>query len=127
MTPCTGCTFADGSLQRPYFSKETSSATVSSEALMYTILIDPKERRDVATADVVGAYLNADMDDFTLMKLTGDAVNIMLQVHSSYKSLSLKKMANLHCTFNSRRLYMVAPSQTYCGTSYFLERYRTWG
>jgi hypothetical protein len=42
------------------------------------------ERRDVATADVVGAYLNANMDQFTLMKLTGEAVNIMVNVNKSY-------------------------------------------
>jgi hypothetical protein len=51
---------------------------------MYTILVDAKERRDVATADVVGAYLNADMNDFTLLKLTGKAVDIMVQVNSKY-------------------------------------------
>jgi hypothetical protein len=30
-----------------------------------SLIIDAKEERDVATADVVGAYLNADMKDFT--------------------------------------------------------------
>jgi hypothetical protein len=50
-----GQTCADGSVQRTLYEKtETSSPTVSNEALMYTILIDAKERRDVATADVVG-------------------------------------------------------------------------
>jgi hypothetical protein len=76
---------ADGSVQRDLYNKaETSSPTVSNEALMYTIIVDAKEHRDVATADVVGAYLTADMVDFTLMKLTGDAVYIMLKVDQSY-------------------------------------------
>jgi Reverse transcriptase (RNA-dependent DNA polymerase) len=80
-----GRTCAGGSVQRSLYDKsETTSPTVATDALMYTILIDAKERRDVATADVVGAYLNADMDQFTLMKLTGDAVNIMIQVDTSY-------------------------------------------
>jgi Reverse transcriptase (RNA-dependent DNA polymerase) len=52
---------------------------------MYTIVVDAKERQDVATADVVGAYLNADMDTFTLMKLQGEAVDIMVQVDPTYK------------------------------------------
>jgi Reverse transcriptase (RNA-dependent DNA polymerase) len=82
-----GRTCADGSVQRSLYEKiDTSSPTVSNEALMYTIIIDAKERRDVATADVVGAYLNANMDDFTLMKLTGEAVKIMVQVDKSYGS-----------------------------------------
>jgi hypothetical protein len=32
---------------------------------------DAREGRDVATADVAGAYLKADMDDFVIMKFTG--------------------------------------------------------
>jgi Reverse transcriptase (RNA-dependent DNA polymerase) len=64
---------------------ETTSPTVANDSLMYSILIDAKERRDVATADVVGAYLNADMEDFTLMKLTGEAVDIMVTVDKLYK------------------------------------------
>jgi hypothetical protein len=37
-----------------------TSPTVANNALMYSMLIDAKEQRDVATADVVSAYLNAD-------------------------------------------------------------------
>jgi hypothetical protein len=66
-----------------YEKSETSSPTVSTDSLMYSMIIDAREGRDVATADVVGAYLNADMDSFTLMKLTGQAVEIMLQVCES--------------------------------------------
>jgi Reverse transcriptase (RNA-dependent DNA polymerase) len=81
-----GRTCADGGVQRSLFDKtETTSPTVANDSLMYSILIDAKERRDVATADVVGAYLNADMEDFTLMKLTGEAVNIMVQVNNLYQ------------------------------------------
>jgi hypothetical protein len=80
-----GRTCADGSVQRSLFEKsETTSPTVANDALMLSILIDAKERRDVATADVVGAYLNADMDQFTLMKLTGEAVDIMVRVDKTY-------------------------------------------
>ena len=34
-------------------------------------MIDALEGRDVATADVPGAYLHADMDDLVIMRLTG--------------------------------------------------------
>ena len=30
---------------------------------------------------MVGAYLNADMDDFTTLKLEGDMVDLMVQVN----------------------------------------------
>ena len=53
-----GRTCADGSTQRNYCTKEqTSSPTVSTDALILSIIIDAYEKRDVATADVVGVYL----------------------------------------------------------------------
>jgi hypothetical protein len=51
---------------------------------MYSILIDAK-CREVATADVVGVYLNAVLDLFTLMKIMGEAVGIMTTVDNTYK------------------------------------------
>ena len=48
------------------YEEETTSPTVSTDALMISLMIDAKERRDVATADVEGAYLHADMEDFVL-------------------------------------------------------------
>jgi hypothetical protein len=53
-----GRTVADGSKQRGLYPRsETASPTVSTIALILTILIDAYERRNVATADVAGAYL----------------------------------------------------------------------
>ena len=52
---------------------------------MCTLVIDAKERRDVASADVVCAYLSADMKDFVLLKLTGEAVDIMCSVDPIYQ------------------------------------------
>ena len=63
---------ADGRKQRRYLSKdEASSPTIQLESLMLTLLIDAYEQRDVATADVAGAYLFADIDDNILIKITG--------------------------------------------------------
>jgi len=52
---------------------------------MISLMIDAKERRDVATAEVEGAYLHADMEDFVLLKLVGKAVDIMYQVNPKYE------------------------------------------
>jgi hypothetical protein len=82
-----GRTCADGRAQRDLYTKEqTASPTVSTDALMLSLMIDALEHRDVATADVVGAYLLADMDDFTLMKLTGETVDIMTKVNKEYSA-----------------------------------------
>ena len=73
-------TCADGSKQRPYITKEGSSLpTVSTEALVATLVIDANEDRDVATSDVVGAYLNADMEKFVAMKIEGMTIDIMVK------------------------------------------------
>ena len=57
-----GC--ADGRKQREFISKEeASSPTVSTHALMATCLIDAIEGRDVATIDIPGAFLQAEMDE----------------------------------------------------------------
>ena len=78
---------ADGRKQRRYISKEeASSPTIQMESLILSLLIDAKERRDVATADVVGAYLLTDMHEYTLVKLTSDATKIMCEVNNEYKN-----------------------------------------
>ena len=76
---------ADGSVQRRYVSKEDSSSpTVQLESLILTLLIDAVEGRDVATADIAGAYLFADMKDFVLIKLSGQSVRIMCETNPTY-------------------------------------------
>ena len=76
----------DGRPQRAYISKEeAASPTVSLDSLLITLLIDAKEDRDVATADVVGAYLNAYMEDFVVVKLVGDEVDIISNLNSRYR------------------------------------------
>jgi hypothetical protein len=81
-----GRSCADGRSQRSKYTKEeTTSPTVSTDTLIISLMIDAKERRDVATADLEGAYLHADMEDFVLLKLAGEAVNIMCQVNPKYE------------------------------------------
>ena len=81
-----GRSCADGRPQRALYTKEESaSPTVSTDALMFSLMIDAFEQRDVATADVVGAYLLADMDDFVVLKLIGESVDIMCDVNEKYR------------------------------------------
>ena len=44
------------------------------------------ERRDVATCDVVGAFLILDIDIFIVIRLDGDMVDIMCDANNSYKT-----------------------------------------
>ena len=80
-----GRTVADGRPQRNMYDKsETASPTVGTDALMVSIIVDAHERRDVATADIAGAYLKAYMKDFTVMKFTGASVDMLCKMNSKY-------------------------------------------
>jgi Reverse transcriptase (RNA-dependent DNA polymerase) len=74
-----GC--ADGRKQRAYTSKEdASSPTVSIEALLLSCVIDAKEKRDVATVDIPGAFMQADMDELVHMRLEGTMAELLVQL-----------------------------------------------
>jgi hypothetical protein len=62
-------------------------------------MIDAHEGRDVATADVAGAFLKGDMPDFVLIKLINEEVDIMCDVDPAHKA---------YVTFegNTKVLYM---------------------
>ena len=73
-----GC--ADGRKQRIYTSKEdASSPTVAIEALMLSCVIDAKEKRSVATVDIPGAFMQADMDDLVHMRLEGRMAELLVR------------------------------------------------
>lgn len=79
-----GC--ADGRKQRLYIRKEdVTSPTVQLESLIVTMLMDEHQHRDVATADISGAFLRADMKEFILVRITGDSVDIICEVHPEYR------------------------------------------
>jgi hypothetical protein len=80
-----GRTVADGRPQRNLYDKsQTASPTVATDSLMVSIMIDAHEKRDVATADVAGAYLKAYMKDYVLMKFTGASVDILCEMNPKY-------------------------------------------
>eukprot|EP00957_Ditylum_brightwellii_P004525 343735-Ditylum_brightwellii.AAC.1 len=57
-----GC--ADGRKQRIYTPKDNASVpTVTTEALMFLCIVNSMEKRDVATVDIPGAFMQAEMDD----------------------------------------------------------------
>ena len=82
-----GC--ADGRKQRTYLSKEdTSSPTVAIESVFLSCVIDANENRDIATVDIPGAFLHADMNDVVYMRVDGEMalmlVNIAPDLYQQY-------------------------------------------
>jgi hypothetical protein len=71
--------------QRSYISQEDSTLpTVSTEALLITLMIDAMENRDVATCDVPGAFLHSDMDEDVTVVVDGALVNLLVQSNNKY-------------------------------------------
>ena len=78
-----GC--ADGRKQRLYKNKEeTSSPTISIEALFLTCLIDALENRCVITCDIPGAFMQTDMDELIHLKLEGELADLLIRVDPTY-------------------------------------------
>ena len=74
-----GC--ADGRKQRKTTRKEdASSPTVSIESLMISCTIDAHEGRDVATADIPGAFMQADMDEMVHVRLEGTMAELLVKL-----------------------------------------------
>ena len=68
-----------------YEKSQTASPTISTDALLISLIIDAHEQSDVAVADVVAAYLKADMNDYTLLKFMGESVDILCKMNSKYE------------------------------------------
>ena len=74
-----GC--ADGRSQMDYMTKnETSSLTISQEAMMLSCEIDPKEGRHVAVTDIPGEFLHADVDQHVHMLLEGMIAELIVKL-----------------------------------------------
>jgi hypothetical protein len=74
-----GC--ADGRKQRETTSKEEASApTVAIKAVMLSATIDAMEGREVATVDIPGAFMQADIDEVVHVKFEGEIAKMLVQM-----------------------------------------------
>lgn len=75
----------DSMKEQKYIANENvASHSVQLESLVLVLLIDAHDGKDVATVDVMGVYLLANMKDFVLVKLTRGAVDILCEVNKRY-------------------------------------------
>jgi len=77
----------EGSKTWPYFTKEeTASPTASTEGIFITATVDAHEQRNVMTADIPNAFIQAslenlkDGDEKVVMKVTGMLVDLLVKV-----------------------------------------------
>ena len=74
-----GC--ADGRKQRAYITKEQStSPTISTEAVFLTALVDAWESRKVTELNVPGAFMQVDMDELVHVRFRGEMVDKLLEI-----------------------------------------------
>ena len=80
---------ANGSRQRKYLKdgENFASPTASLESILATLVIDAHEGRDIAIADVPGAYLHAKFpsDKKVILHMTNIFVDIMCKINPEYK------------------------------------------
>ena len=77
---------ADGHKQHIYKTKEeTSSPTISIEALFLTCLIDAMKQQHVITCDIPRAFMRADMDELVHVKLEGEIAELLIKVDATYE------------------------------------------
>ena len=82
-----GRVVVDGCRKRKYVQREdTASPTINLESLLMLQIMEASEDRDVATADIVGSYLLADIKDKVLVKLTGRSIKIICKANERYKN-----------------------------------------
>jgi hypothetical protein len=119
-----GC--ADGSKQRDHIAKEEATApTVSADAICLQGTIFAHERCDVATCNILGAFLQADDPDYVLMRLDGILaelpVSIAPNIYCKYITVNAKGKPVLYLQLE-KALYGMMKSallfllQTRCGS-----------
>ena len=108
--PIKGRGCIDRSKHQDWISKEdTSPPTMSTEGLMLSCMIDTMEGREVATADIPGAFLHINYHKGdTYIKLAGAMVTLPKEINPEYYKY-LSTNSNVEggaCMQNTRRLSM---------------------
>ena len=81
-----GRTVADGRPRRDMAEVgEASSPTVFIEAMMLSCVIDAIEEHDVATCDISGAFIQADINDFVTVKFEREMVDLLVATDPIYE------------------------------------------
>ena len=94
-----GCRCANSRKHHVYIGKEdTSSPTVSTEALFLSCTIDTTKERDVATVDIPSAFMQADMEGEVDMKMEALWMNYSQNLTQSHiANTCTQKKINRYC------------------------------
>ena len=74
--------------------------------LFLTCLIDALEKRHMATCDIPGAFMQADIDEFAHMKLEGELAEILMRLNPAHqKFITCENGKPVICTELSKALH----------------------
>jgi hypothetical protein len=117
----------NGKPTRGWVSKqEAHSPTAALESITLTCVIDAKENRDVMTADVPNAFIQAPMptkyknEKRVIMKSTGALVNILVTIDSTYSNYVVYEKKEKFFMLKYFTLSMIWSRQRYYGTRSFV-------
>ena len=65
------------------------------ESTIALLTISAHEKRCVATADIAGAYLNADMDEEVYVRFTGSMMELLCEICPEYKELLVEEKGKM--------------------------------
>ena len=111
-----GC--ADGHKQRAYITKEEStSPTISTEAMFLMAVVDAWENQKVVVLDVPGAFMQVDMDELVHVGFEGEMVDKLLEIdqdlYASYvteekgkKVMYVELLKALYGTLRAAQLFL---------------------
>ncbi len=94
---------AGGNTQRGHVTKEESSSpTVSTKAVLLTLIVDAHEGREVAVVDILNAFIQTKVDDTkdcVIIRITGVIVDWLVKVapkvYASYVATNSKAVNSL--------------------------------
>ena len=76
------------------------------DSVLLSIMIDAYKNRDVAVADIKGAYLLTKINEFIIIKLEDKQVDIMYKIDSKYKQF-------IEIENGKKVLYLILNSELY--------------
>ena len=83
----------DGQPQKLWKTKEQkTSPTVSVKSLLISCVIDAMEGRDIATIDILSAFMQAFINEVVHIKFNNELIDLLCQVDISLKNTYLTSM-----------------------------------
>ena len=91
-----GRSVADGWKLKIFYNKyDITSPTVYTDSLLMNLIIDAWEQRSLGMSDVPGSYLQADMEDFVILRMVGASLDVLCKVNGEYQHFITEEIGKM--------------------------------